>query len=444
MKVALIGDVHANLPALEAALADAHRRGAEAVWNIGDFVGYGAFPDEVVSRLRQESALSVIGNYDLKALAAGEAKGHMAKPRPQEKRLAFRWAHDHLSEASRSFLAALPREVRLEVAGRRILLTHGSPASIDEHLWPDTPEERLRELARTAEADVVIVGHSHQPFAREAAGVWFINTGSVGRPDDGDPRACYALLSLGPRSLRVRHYRIPYDVERAVAAIRNEGLPEAFAQMTIQGRSLDAVSGAGSQDQSSREAILQAAQRLALECHYEEGHTNQVTRLALRLFDKLACLHGLGPGERFWLECAALLHDIGVPQDPENHHKTALRIILDSPILPLGRRERLIIGGIARYHRGALPKEKHEHFADLEPADRETVRRLAAILRVADGLDRTHGDVVRGLSCQVTPKSVAIHCQVAGPAEEEREAAQAKGDLFEEVFERRLAVRCTP
>ena len=483
MKVALIGDVHGNLPALEAVLTDARRRGAEAVWNIGDFVGYGAFPDEVVTRLRGENALSVIGNYDLKALAAVEAKGHMAKPRPAEKRLAFRWAHDHLSEASRSYLASLPREVRREVAGRRVLLTHGSPASVEEHLWPDTPESRLRELARRAEADAIIVGHSHQPFAREVDGVWFLNTGSVGRPDDGDPRACYAMLRLGPRSLRVRHYRIPYDVERAVAEIRRQGLPEAFAQMTIQGRSLDAITSAGTQElprpkgQSKRRppeggfqllsapssstvacqnqersrtttrtrtrTIEEAAVlQLARECHYEEGHTNQVTRLALRLFDELAALHGLGPRERFWLECAGLLHDIGWIEGQEGHHKTALRIIRDSRILPLGRRERLIIGGIARYHRGALPKEKHEHFADLAPADRETVRALAAILRVADGLDRTHGDVVRDLSCQVTEKSVTLRCQVTGPAEEERQAALAKGDLFEQVFRRHSVIRC--
>ena len=97
-----------------------------------------------------------------------------------------------------------------------------------------------------ADVDIVVVGHSHQPFAREVEGVLFINTGSVGRPDDGDPRACYALLAITAERLRVRHHRIAYDMERAVAALRRHGLPEAFAQMVLQGRSLDAVLASGS------------------------------------------------------------------------------------------------------------------------------------------------------------------------------------------------------
>ena len=129
----------------------------------------------------------------------------------------------------------------MKVKGHRILLTHGSPASNSEHLTPATPEERLRELAQTAKADVIICGHSHQPFARQVDGVWFINTGSVGRPDDGDPRACYAILEIESDKIQVQHYRVEYDVERAVAAIRERKLPELFAQMLLQGRNLDAV-----------------------------------------------------------------------------------------------------------------------------------------------------------------------------------------------------------
>jgi len=241
VKVALIGDVHANLPALEAVLAHAHQRGVEQIWNVGDFVGYGAFPDEVVRRLRQENALSIVGNYDLKVLKFNQKKGKWRKSKRPEKFLAFQWAHDHLSPESRQYLHSLPQEMRLQVEGLRILLTHGSPASNKEPLTPETPEERLRELGRMASADVVVCGHSHQLFAREVDGVWFINTGSVGRPDDGDPRACYAILEMGPAGPRVHHYRVAYDVGRAVTAIHERGLPEPFAQMVLTGRNLDAV-----------------------------------------------------------------------------------------------------------------------------------------------------------------------------------------------------------
>jgi putative phosphoesterase len=241
MKVALLGDVHANLPALEAVLAHARQQGAEALWNIGDFVGYGAFPEQSVQLLRKEGALSVVGNYDLKVLDFPQKKKKWKRSKRTEKYLAFRWAYDNLSEESRRYLGSLPREIRLEVEGRRVLLIHASPASIEEHLYPDTTTDRLRELAHLAEADMIIFGHSHRAFARQVDGVWFINTGSVGRPDDGDPRACYAFLRIEAESLEVRHFRVAYDVERAVAAIRANGLPRAFAQMMRQGYDLDTV-----------------------------------------------------------------------------------------------------------------------------------------------------------------------------------------------------------
>ncbi|HET91845.1 MAG TPA: metallophosphoesterase [Chloroflexi bacterium] len=240
-KVALIGDVHANLPALEAVLAHAHAQEVDAIWNVGDFVGYGAFPDQVVKRLRDEQALSILGNYDLKVLEFKDKGKKWRKTKRPEKYLAFRWAHEQLSKKSRKYLRFLSQEVRMKVKGRRILLTHGSPASHKEHLTPETSDERLHELAKLAQADVVICGHSHQPFVRQVNDVWFINTGSVGRPDDGDPRACYAILQIGSKNLQVDHYRLEYDLERAAAAIRDHGLPEAFAQMIFLGRDLDAV-----------------------------------------------------------------------------------------------------------------------------------------------------------------------------------------------------------
>lgn len=241
MKVALVGDVHANLPALEGVLAHAREQGVEAIWNVGDFIGYGAFPDEVVQSLRREDALSILGNYDLKVLQFKEKKKKWRKKKQMEKYLAFRWAYDNLSKKSRKYLRFLSQEIRMRVKGKRVLLTHGSPASNEEHLTPDTPEERLRELARKAKADVIICGHSHQPFVRSVEGVWFINTGSVGRPDDGDPRAGYAVLEITSNDIQVQHFRVEYEVERAVAAIREHKLPDAFAKMVEQGRSLDGL-----------------------------------------------------------------------------------------------------------------------------------------------------------------------------------------------------------
>ncbi len=182
--------------------------------------------------------------------------------------------------------------------------------------------------------------------------------------------------------------------------------------------------------------------RLARECRYEQGHTHQVTRLALVLFEQLRSLHQLGEPERFWLQCAGLLHDIGWIEGQQKHHKTALRIILESPLLTFEARRRQIIGCIARYHRRAEPKPKHEPYGLLPDQDRRTVRTLAAILRVADSLDVTHADRVRDLTCHVGPDEIVIDCATTGPLDEECRQVLKKGGLFEKVFGRKLDIQC--
>jgi len=237
----LLGDVHANLPALEAVLQHAKEQGARDIWNSGDFLGYGAYPNEVVQRLREAGAISILGNYDLKVLNFKQKKKKWRNSKLPEKFTAFQWAAKSLTKENRKYLRALPEEQRLSMAGKRVLLTHGSPTSNEEHLYPDTPEERLVALAEIASADVIVCGHSHRHFVRDVGIALYINTGSVGRPDDGDPRACYAILEANPYRLSVRHYRVEYDIQRAVAAIRENELPEAFAQMMLKGYDLDTI-----------------------------------------------------------------------------------------------------------------------------------------------------------------------------------------------------------
>lgn len=239
--IALIGDVHGNLPALEAVLQHAETNSAQAFWNIGDSVGYGPFPEQVVRLLRERVALNLQGNYDRKVLKVPEKAAKWSQTKTPEKWLAFQWAYDQLSPESREFLSKLPAQRRVNLDGMRFLLVHGSPASQNEHLFPDTPQSRMEELAELANADVVVCGHSHYAFTRRVGETLFVNTGSVGRPDDGDPRAAYALLHLDSGAVSVEHFRLDYDLERAVAEIFRLGLPADFAEMLRQGRSLDAV-----------------------------------------------------------------------------------------------------------------------------------------------------------------------------------------------------------
>lgn len=237
IRIALLGDVHANLPALEAVLTDAKSRGATTIFNVGDFVGYGAFPEETVRLLKEEHAVSVIGNYDLNVIHVRGMK--KKKKRSKQKRLSLKWAYKHLSRESRAYLRSLPRELRLNLAGTRIYLTHGSPKSVTDYITEETPAGKLRKYREMADADIIVTGHAHQPLAKEVDGTWFVNTGSVGRPDDGDPRACYALLQLNPFALY--HFRVPYDIERAVTAIYKNKLPDSFARIFQEGRPLDIV-----------------------------------------------------------------------------------------------------------------------------------------------------------------------------------------------------------
>jgi len=433
----LIGGVHANLPALKAVLEDASNNGVSEIWNVGDLTGYGAFPDDVVRRLCKEKAQSVVGNYDLKVLKVKEKKeetGEEKEGSPQD-RNAIKWSYDNLSKKNRKYLKSLPEELRLESGGKRILLTHRSPLPGDEKIGPETTDEKLREFAHLADADVIIFGHSHRPFSRQVDGVWFINPGGAGKQDDGDPRASYAIMQINP--FEVKHYRVDYDVEKAAAAIRKNGLPEIFAQMTLLGLSPDAVTQELSKKNETRlEEILKTAHGISIN----EGHSNQVTMLAMRLFDELGELHGLGAEERFWLQCAGILHDIGWIEGQNGHHKTSLRIILAEPHLPFDERERNIIGSIARYHRRKLPSKGHKHFAALQRDERQKVKALSAILRVADGLDFTQQSLVKDITSVVSSDQVIVNCAVSGEAETEKKRAMKKGDLFEKVFNRDLAI----
>ena len=183
---------------------------------------------------------------------------------------------------------------------------------------------------------------------------------------------------------------------------------------------------------------MEAVLALAKQCKYEREHTHQVERLALEIFDQLGPLHKLGQAERFLLRCAAILHDIGWLEGKKGHHKTALRIIMDSPVLRFDLGTRRIIGLIARYHRKAVPKEQHTYFRDLDSKDRDIVRKLAGILRVADGLDRTHQSKVKELNCKADKKAVKMICFSEGPMDDEFVSARDKGMLFEQVFNRKL------
>ena len=182
----------------------------------------------MVKTIRKLDPVCVTGNIDLAALEMRKLLKKKGNEKAMDGQQPLIWTYSQLSKRSRDYLTDLPKKIRLKIAGNKFLLIHGSPAGFDDPIYIDTPEERLKELSRLTNADFVVVGHTHKPFVREVKGVTFINPGSVGKPLDGDPRACYAVLKIKKDSVAVEPYRVEYNLDHALAEMREENLPELF------------------------------------------------------------------------------------------------------------------------------------------------------------------------------------------------------------------------
>lgn len=230
MLLAAFSDVHGNKHALDVALADIEQRGADRVVCLGDLVGYGAFPNEVIDTIRQAGIPTIAGNYD-DGVGFDRAECGCAYTRPAERARgdqSLRWTQMVVTPENKAWLRALPRELRLELGGRRVLCVHGSPRRLNEYLYEDRPEQSLARMFAGLGADVIVCGHTHLPYHRQVGEVHLINVGSAGKPKDGDPRAGYAMVSLGDE-VGVEFPRVAYDVQAAAKAIEAAGLPSEFA-----------------------------------------------------------------------------------------------------------------------------------------------------------------------------------------------------------------------
>jgi len=181
------------------------------------------------------------------------------------------------------------------------------------------------------------------------------------------------------------------------------------------------------------EKIVQAEQ-FADRCGAERGHWEQVRRLSMQLFDLLADSLKLDESDRFVLECAAILHDIGWCTGQQGHHKQSMKMILEDTTLPLSRTERIRIGLTARYHRKALPEKDHPIYSELEAEEQKRIDILAGLLRIADGLDCTHRNLIKGIQTEISRGRLMIRCQGDSGAHEELQAARKKSDLLERVL----------
>jgi putative phosphoesterase len=238
MRMAIFSDVHSNLPALEAVLADIKGAGVDERYVLGDLVGYSPWPNEVLERLRTEQIPVVMGNYD-DGTGFDRQDCGCAYVNAAEKALgdaSFEWTKAHTSAENKAYLRSLSPEIRFTVEEHRFLLVHGSPRRINEYLYEDKPDATFARIAEGANADVLVCGHTHRPYDKTVAGTRFVNVGSAGKPKDGDPRACWTFVETNPDGISVEFRRVPYDVEAAARAIEASALPDEFAAQLREAR----------------------------------------------------------------------------------------------------------------------------------------------------------------------------------------------------------------
>jgi len=252
VKYALLSDVHANLPALDAVLGEIARSdGVVATYHLGDLVGYNTWPNEVINAIRGRGIPTIAGNYDFGVGRNSDDCGCAYKTEQEQANgaVSISYTNRVVGEEQRAYLRTLPAHIRVEfrlnTEPLNLLLVHGSPRRINEYLFEDREEKSLMRIMHDADADILCFGHTHKPYHRVLADGGggseryrhAVNIGSVGKPKDGDARGCYVLLHLFDNSsvlvkdsIRVEFVRFAYDIEKAARAVEDSPLPKAFAE----------------------------------------------------------------------------------------------------------------------------------------------------------------------------------------------------------------------
>ncbi len=233
-RIAVFGGIYSNYLALEAAVADARRRGAAACYCLGDLGAFGPHPDRVFPLLQEHGVRCIQGNYD-HSIGNGLPDCQCGYTDPRDNhfaRLSYAYTLANTSSANRDWMKALPAQLRVQLGRYRLLLCHGSPRRTNEFLWESTtPTHFLEHLARQSDADVILATHTGIKWHRRlSADRHFVNVGVLGRPEN-DGRTCvwYTILAADP-DLRVEFVPVDYDHERLAREMRQERLPDEFIE----------------------------------------------------------------------------------------------------------------------------------------------------------------------------------------------------------------------
>jgi putative phosphoesterase len=235
-RVAVISDIHGNLPALEASLDAIGAIGVDAVYYGGDLVGYGPHPNEVCALIGEREIPTIYGNYDY-AIARDLEDCGCAYVTAHDRELGQQsvvWTLAHTRQRAKDFMRELPFDLRFELGEQRVRLVHGSPRKVNEYLFEDKPARTFERIAGLSDCDVLVFGHTQKPWIHSYGGVLFVNCGSVGKPKDGDPRAAFAVLELDQAGrVQASIERVPYDAETVAREVAAAGLPGEYAEKLV-------------------------------------------------------------------------------------------------------------------------------------------------------------------------------------------------------------------
>lgn len=236
MLIAFLSDIHANLPALEAAVADAKARGAKQIVSAGDMTGYGPFPNEVCRFLRKQRIPTILGNYDQKVIEVAKQGPSAAAGMKEKKRKILLWTVTHLDDQTLHFLAGLPEHLTLRLDGHNLFVFHGSPVSREDAIYPSITRRGLEAKLGDVRPDVLVCGHTHIPFVKRIGGTLVVNCGSAGHPVDGDPRPAYALVRTEQNAApRGRIVRFEYDRNWTITTLEKSSLPKELRKDFSEG-----------------------------------------------------------------------------------------------------------------------------------------------------------------------------------------------------------------
>ncbi|MDD5772352.1 MAG: YfcE family phosphodiesterase [bacterium] len=238
MLIAIFGDIHGNIEALKTAYDAVIPLKADKIYHLGDLGGYAPFVNEVVDFLIEHKIEGVQGNYDFNVANDSEHCGCKYEDPLQAEyaQKSFEWTKLHTSEKSKEYMRKLPAEISFATNGKKVQLFHATPHKNNLYWYEERPDKFFLEMAEKTDADLMIYGHTHKPYRKDIQGKIFINAGSVGKPKDGDPRTCVAIINIMDKEIKTEFLRLTYDIEKVVQAIRESELPAYFADKLKEAR----------------------------------------------------------------------------------------------------------------------------------------------------------------------------------------------------------------